>query len=236
MNAKNFIVIVSVICLAFTSCQTNTQTSASLKSEGDTASFYIGYFMGKQLESYALENMNRNAFIAGINAALAKKDSPDDMNVMDQFLGNYIQRVTGEKREKTTKINAEKGAEFLAKNETQKGVVTTDSGLQYKIEKEGDGAIPTETSTVKVHYKGTLLDGTEFDSSYKRGEPATFPANGVIRGWTEALSIMPVGSKWTLYIPSELAYGAQGAGQMIEPNSTLIFEVELLEIVEQPAQ
>jgi FKBP-type peptidyl-prolyl cis-trans isomerase len=126
--------------------------------------------------------------------------------------------------------NKKEGDTFLATNKTKPGVVTLPDGLQYKIIKEGTGPKPTATDTVTVNYRGTLIDGKEFDSSYKRGEPATFPVGGVIKGWTEALQLMPVGSKWELYIPSDLAYGARGAGADIGPNSTLIFEVELLSI------
>lgn len=122
------------------------------------------------------------------------------------------------------------GQAFLAQNAQEPGVMTTASGLQYKVITEGSGARPTATDTVTVHYRGTLIDGTEFDSSYSRGEPISFPLNGVIAGWTEGLQLMTVGSKYMLYIPSELGYGAQGAGAAIPPNSTLIFEVELLAI------
>ena len=122
------------------------------------------------------------------------------------------------------------GEKFLAENKTKEGVVTTPSGLQYKIITKGTGEIPADSSKVKVNYKGTLIDGTEFDSSYKRKEPATFRANQVIKGWTEALTMMPVGSKWELYIPQELAYGARETGGQIKPFSTLIFEVELVGI------
>src|SRR6202041_2945672 len=121
----------------------------------------------------------------------------------------------------------EKGEKFLAENKTKEGVKTTDSGLQYKVLTEGSGKSPTASDTVVCHYRGTLLDGTEFDSSYKRGQPATFPVSGVIKGWTEAVQLMPVGSKWQLFIPPDLAYGDRGQGP-IGPNSTLIFEVELL--------
>ena len=131
--------------------------------------------------------------------------------------------------EKYAEYKAE-NEKFLADNKTKEGVKTTASGLQYKVIKEGKGEIPTETSRVKVHYKGTLIDGTEFDSSYKRNEPATFGVNQVIKGWTEALKLMPVGSKWELYIPQELAYGDRQTGGQIKPFSTLIFEVELLDI------
>ena len=131
--------------------------------------------------------------------------------------------------EKFLAENKAAGEKFLAENAKKEGVKTTSSGLQYKIIKEGNGAIPTDSSKVKVNYKGTLIDGTQFDSSYDRKEPTTFRANQVIKGWTEALTMMPVGSKWELYIPQELAYGAREAGQ-IKPFSTLIFEVELVGI------
>lgn len=125
----------------------------------------------------------------------------------------------------------ESGAKFLADNGKREGVTQTASGLQYEVLTKADGPKPAVTDTVSVHYRGTLLNGTEFDSSYKRGEPATFPLQGVIKGWTEALQLMPVGSKWKLFIPSELAYGERGAGSDIGPNETLVFEVELLGIV-----
>ena len=126
--------------------------------------------------------------------------------------------------------NKAAGEKFLTENKTKEGVVTTPSGLQYKIITKGTGEIPADSSKVKVNYKGTLIDGTEFDSSYKRNEPSTFRANQVIKGWTEALTMMPVGSKWELYIPQELAYGARETGGPIKPFSTLIFEVELVGI------
>lgn len=124
----------------------------------------------------------------------------------------------------------QEGKAFLTKNKKKKGVTTTASGLQYEVIAMGDGPKPRATDTVEVHYRGTLLDGTEFDSSYRRGQTATFPLNGVIRGWTEGVQLMPVGSKFRFFIPPELAYGARGAGTAIGPNATLIFEVELLDI------
>jgi len=126
--------------------------------------------------------------------------------------------------------NKQVGQKFLAANKAKEGVVTLPSGLQYKIIKQGDGPKPTASDTVVTNYRGTLIDGTEFDSSYKRGEPATFPVGQVIKGWTEALQLMPVGSKWQLYIPSDLAYGERSPGGEIGPNSTLIFDIELLSI------
>lgn len=136
-----------------------------------------------------------------------------------------------EKTKALLETNKDAAAEFLKKNKTEKGVKVTDSGLQYKVVKEGKGEKPTATDTVKVHYKGTLIDGTEFDSSYKRNEPVTFKANKVIPGWTEALQLMTPGSKYTLYLPPELAYGDRGAPPAIEPGALLIFDVELVEIV-----
>jgi FKBP-type peptidyl-prolyl cis-trans isomerase FklB len=126
--------------------------------------------------------------------------------------------------------NRKQGVEFLAANKTKEGVVTLPSGLQYKILKAGDGPKPASTDSVVCNYRGTLINGTEFDSSYKRGQPTTFPVSGVIKGWTEALQLMPVGSKWQLFVPADLAYGDRGAGNDIGPNATLIFEVELLSI------
>lgn len=155
------------------------------------------------------------------------------MNVTMEEANAYVQSKAEAIKAKATEAqfaeNKAAGEKFLAENAKKEGVKTTSSGLQYKIIKEGNGAIPTDSSKVKVNYKGTLIDGTQFDSSYDRKEPTTFRANQVIKGWTEALTMMPVGSKWELYIPQELAYGAREAGQ-IKPFSTLIFEVELVGI------
>ena len=146
------------------------------------------------------------------------------------FMQTQMDAVKSKALEKKYADNKAAGEKFLAENKTKEGVVTTPSGLQYKVITKGTGAIPADTSKVKVNYKGTLIDGTEFDSSYKRKEPATFRANQVIKGWTEALTMMPVGSKWELYIPQDLAYGAKETGGQIKPFSTLIFEVELVGI------
>ena len=152
------------------------------------------------------------------------------MNEMQGFQQAQAARQQ-EEAQKSGEANKAVGEAFLAENRTKEGVITTDSGLQYKIMTEGAGAKPAVTDTVEVHYAGTLIDGTEFDSSYRRGSTASFPVNGVIAGWTEALQLMPAGSKWQLFIPSDLAYGARGTGGgPIGPNATLIFEVELLAI------
>jgi FKBP-type peptidyl-prolyl cis-trans isomerase FklB len=141
-----------------------------------------------------------------------------------------LQSKQEEKMKQAGDNNKKEGDAFLAANKSKPGVVTLPSGLQYKIVKEGTGPKPSASDTVVCNYRGTLINGTEFDSSYKRGEPASFPVSGVIKGWTEALQLMPVGSKWELYIPPDLAYGARGAGADIGPNTTLLFEVELLSI------
>lgn len=230
MNAKNLILTLSVASLGLASCCNNaaTSTSATLKTEADTASFYVGYFYGKGMIQNGMQDADMKAVIAGMNTALQNKEAPANDMEIRMFLNKYAQKAMMAKAEKSLKA----GEEFLAANAKKEGVKTTESGLQYKIEVEGSGATPADTSVVRVHYKGTLIDGTEFDSSYKRGEPTEFPVNRVIKGWTEALQLMPVGSKWTLYIPSNLAYGQMGTqGGPIGPNETLIFEVELIDIV-----
>ena len=173
-------------------------------------------------------SLSKDDFIAGFIESVKGK-AVFTMNDARNFIQTHAETIKAKTLEKKYADNKAAGEKFLAENKTKEGVKTTESGLQYKVIKEGKGAIPTETSTVKVNYKGTLIDGTEFDSSYKRNEPASFRANQVIKGWTEALTMMPIGSKWELYIPQELAYGSQDTGT-IPPFSTLIFEVELLSI------
>ncbi|RCK73567.1 MAG: FKBP-type peptidyl-prolyl cis-trans isomerase FkpA precursor [Ignavibacteriae bacterium] len=157
---------------------------------------------------------------------LTEEQAQEVISALQQELMAKHQEMVEMQKEKNKKA----GDEFLAENKKKAGVMTLPSGLQYKVLKMGTGAKPKATDKVTVHYKGTLIDGTEFDNSYTRGEPATFAVNQVIKGWTEALQLMPVGSKWIIYLPPDLAYGEQGAGQVIEPNSTLIFEVELIKI------
>ncbi len=151
--------------------------------------------------------------------------------VMPEEANKIIEDFINQSAAKAGDKNLEEGLAFLAENKAKEGVVELPSGLQYMVIKQGDGELATSQDNVKCHYHGTLIDGTVFDSSVERGEPATFPVNGVIQGWVEALQLMPVGSKWRLFIPSELAYGQRGAGGAIGPNSTLIFDVDLLEIV-----
>jgi len=193
------------------------------------ASYGVGSQMGDQLKTI-FEGASLEAAVAGMQDAFngaALKVSGDDINAA---FGEIQNRMDAKKAEEAGDQAAE-GEEFLAENAMRAGIQVTDSGLQYEIITAGTGAVPNASSTVRTHYAGTLIDGTEFDSSYKRGEPAEFPVGGVIAGWTEALQLMPVGSKWKLYIPYQLAYGANGAGGAIGPYQTLIFDIELIDIV-----
>ena len=212
--------------------------SQTTKSE---KAYIAGIQIGQQLSGDMFQNINsqlfgndstqtlsKDNFLAGFFEAL--KGAGVSMEDAKQFVQTRTEAIKAKALEEKYGENKAAGEKFLAENKTKEGVVTTESGLQYKIIKAGKGEIPTKESTVKVNYKGTLIDGTEFDSSYKRNAPATFRADQVIKGWTEALTMMPVGSKWELYIPQELAYGARETGGQIKPFSTLIFEVELLGI------
>ena len=179
------------------------------------------------------QTLSRENMLAGFVAGVAKTKGAMTQEEAQQYMNTQIDAIKEKAIAEKYADNKAAGEKFLAENKEKEGVVTLPSGLQYKIITAGKGEIPADTCRVKVNYRGTLIDGTEFDSSYKRKEPATFRANQVIKGWTEALTMMPVGSKWELYIPSELAYGSRGTGGDIKPFSTLIFEVELLEIVKE---
>lgn len=228
----------------------STQMADFLKgfNEGATklgkkdAAYIAGLQLGQMVSKRWVEGLNQQIFGTDSTKTISRE------NLLAGFVAGVINKGVMSKEEARAltqtsmdaikeKANAEKyadnkaaGEKFLAENKAKEGVVTTPSGLQYKIITKGNGAIPADSSKVKVNYKGTLIDGTEFDSSYKRNEPATFRANQVIKGWTEALTMMPVGSKWELYIPYDLAYGTRETGGQIKPYSTLIFEVELLGI------
>ncbi|QCU89719.1 FKBP-type peptidyl-prolyl cis-trans isomerase [Thiomicrorhabdus sediminis] len=196
----------------------------------DIVSYGIGRQMGDQLASDPFEGLNPEAVSAGLLDSLGGTASPISQ---EQFQKAFteIQEIMQAKEAERAKVAAAEGESFLAENAKKDGVVVLESGLQYEILVEGDGAKPSAESTVSTHYHGTLVDGTVFDSSVERGQPAQFPVNRVIAGWTEALQLMPTGSKWRLYIPQDLAYGAQGSGGRIPPYSALVFDVELLEIV-----
>lgn len=195
--------------------------------ELDKVSYCFGLSIASNLLSSGVTTVNTEAFVDALNTVYAgqmPEIMPEEAN---QILQNFFEKLQG----KRGKAAQEAGEKFLQENKTKEGVVTLKSGLQYKIISAGNGATPKADDTVSCHYEGRLINGTVFDSSIRRGEPAEFPVNGVIAGWVEALQLMPVGSKWQLFIPSELAYGVQGAGQAIGPNETLVFDIELLDIV-----
>ncbi len=193
----------------------------------DQVSYCLGLSIASNLISSGVKTINAEAFNEAMTTVFEGKMpeiNPDEVN---KILQDYFEKLQNEKGNNAKAA----GEKFLAENKTKEGIITLKSGLQYKVLKEGNGSKPKATDTVKCHYEGRLIDGTVFDSSIRRNEPAEFPVNGVIAGWVEALQLMNVGAKWQLYIPSELAYGAHGAGQSIGPNETLIFDVELLDIL-----
>ena len=203
-----------------------------LKTDKDKASYAIGMNIGQNLKRQS-EVIDATVVERGMKDALAGDKTlmtEDEAKAALVTLQANMRKKQEEQVQQMAETNKKEGDAFLAENKTKAGVVTLPSGLQYKILSEGTGPKPTAADSVICNYKGTLLDGTEFDSSAKHGGPATFPVSGVIKGWTEALQLMPVGSKWQLFVPSDLAYGQRGAGGGIAPNSTLIFEVELVSI------
>ena len=214
---------------------------ANKTSKKDIA-YMAGLQIGQQISNQMMKGINqelfagdstktisKDNFMAGFIAGTLEKGGVMTMEAAQEYTRTAMETIKAKAMEEKYADNKAAGEKFLAENKAKEGVKTTESGLQYKVITEGKGEIPADTCKVKVNYKGTLIDGTEFDSSYKRNEPATFRANQVIKGWTEALTMMPVGSKWELYIPQELAYGSRESGQ-IKPFSTLIFEVELVGI------
>ena len=198
-------------------------------------SYGIAYGLGQRLKTDGVP-MDVDAFSAGLRAAIEGSEPLMSQDEIAAEMQAYQEKMAAEQQAVQAEMavsNAAASAAFLVENAQVEGVVVTDSGLQYQVIEEGEGAIPGPEDTVEVHYRGTLVDGTEFDSSYARGQTVTFGVGQVIPGWTEALQLMPVGSKWKLVIPPELGYGAGGAGQMIGPNAALIFEVELVSIPSQ---
>jgi FKBP-type peptidyl-prolyl cis-trans isomerase FklB len=202
-----------------------------LPTQKEKSSYAVGMNIGNTIKKQQLD-LDDAAIMRGLQDMLAGKAllTDDQAQAALTALAEQVRAKQDEATKKLGETNMKEGADFLAANKTKDGVVVLPSGLQYKIITAGSGAKPGPTDTVVCNYRGTLINGTEFDSSYKRGQPASFPVNGVIKGWTEALQLMPVGSKWQLFVPSDLAYGTRGAGGMIGPNTMLIFEVELLSI------
>ena len=229
---KNVYLIQIFLCLSFATCTQETKKT-ELKTKSEKMSYALGANIGASLKPAAAE-IDYAAFIQGVKDTLESRTPLLTAAEIKRFRREFNTLLRAKSNEKSKKIgekNMKEGEAFLAKNKKKEGVTTTTSGLQYEVMKQGSGAKPQKTDRVKVHYAGTLIDGTEFDSSYKRGTPATFAVTGVIKGWTEVLQLMNVGSKYRVFIPSNLAYGMRGSPPKIGPNATLIFEVELLEIV-----
>ena len=225
------LIAVLAVGLLFAAVNLYAADAVTLKTPKEKLSYIIGAQVGNDLKNQSID-VDPAIVSKGLqDSILGNKLLISDQETKDFIAAYQKERAVkvAEERKKVGETNKQEGAAFLAENKKKEGVKTLPSGLQYKVIKEGAGKTPKATDTVVTQYKGTLINGTEFDSSYRRNEPATFPVNGVIRGWTEALQLMKEGSKWQLVVPPELAYGEQGAGP-IGPNATLIFEVELVSV------
>jgi FKBP-type peptidyl-prolyl cis-trans isomerase FklB len=224
--------MVGVLCVLLVAVHGMAQDSAILKTQRDKVSYSMGLDIGRTLKMQGVD-VDLELVTRGFKDAYTGNQSLLTDEEMQEVLTNFKKEFIAKQQElakQQGEKNKKEGAIFLETNKKKEGVQTLPSGLQYKVLKAGAGKKPTATDTVTVHYRGTLIDGKEFDSSYRRGKPATFPVNGVIPGWTEALPLMEEGAKWELFIPSNLAYGERSAGGDIGPNATLIFEVELISI------
>jgi FKBP-type peptidyl-prolyl cis-trans isomerase FklB len=226
---KRFILIVSASLIALPLF--GQEKSPPLKDQKDKVSYSIGMNIGLNLSRQKVD-INPDVLLAGIKDAIAGKPQLTQDQVKDVM--TQFEKDMEQKQKDAGEKNKTEGAKFLEENKKKEGVKTTASGLEYKVIKEGTGPQPKATDMVTVNYRGTLIDGTEFDSSYKRGQPATFPLNGVIKGWTEGLQLMKQGGKYQFFVPSNLAYGERAVGPDIAPNATLIFEVELLDVKPPP--
>ncbi len=235
-----FIAIAGMALLVGCNQQPAAQKSSEVKLDTENArlSYSIGLDVGQSLKSLG-SDIDKGAFMAAVSDRLDGKDqrlSAEEAGKVKQvFFKARAEKKMAEQKAKGAK-NKAAGEKFLAENAKKPGITVTASGLQYEVLKQGDGAKPKATDKVTVNYRGTLINGTEFDSSYSRGKPVTFPLDGVIKGWTEGVQLMNVGSKFKFYLPSDLAYGSRGAGAKIGPNSTLVFEVELLNIEAEAAK
>lgn len=232
--------MIAFCSLALLIGQAYAEEPKGLETKKEKVSYSIGMDIGMNLTRQEID-VDADALAAGIRDVLSGGKTKLTPEEVQQVLTEFQQELMAQAEERTKQLgekNEKEGTDFLAANKGKKGIVTLPSGLQYQVLQKGKGTVPKATDTVTTHYRGTLIDGTEFDSSIARGEPATFPVNGVIKGWQEALQLMKVGSKWRIFVPADLAYGQRGAGGVIGPNATLIFEVELLSIgeAEKPPQ
>jgi FKBP-type peptidyl-prolyl cis-trans isomerase len=226
-NLKN-IGILLMIAVVLQACNSGSYKTAKIETQSDSICYYIGLSVGRNLTNMDMKDLNPEMFAKGINDAIKK-----DTTVTQAFIDNYLQKSMDEIHRAKMLVNKEKGETFLAENAKKDGVQVTASGLQYKVITEGTGRTPSAADHVKIHYKGSFIDGKKFDSSYDRNEPAEFPVQGVIPGFAEGLQLMKEGGKYELYIPYELAYGVQGMRGAIDPYSALVFEIELLEVIPQ---
>lgn len=218
--------------VAFAACTPQGKDNAKnleITSDADKFSYSLGMDIGKNVKDSDFDSLEVELMVQGLRDVINEGETKFTVEQSRQFVREYLTKA----QQRAAEANIQAGKDFLAENAKREEVTVLESGLQYEVMKQGNGPKPKATDKVKTHYHGTLIDGTVFDSSVERGQPATFPVNGVIKGWVEALQLMPVGSKWKLYVPSDLAYGQRGSGGAIGPNETLIFEVELLEIVEK---
>jgi len=224
--------LIVILGILFLVSQVNAQENLVLKNQKDKISYIIGMDIGTNLKKQSID-IDSNILAKGVKDALAgTKPLLTEQEIQETMIA--FQKEMMAKQAEVAKKNKAEGEVFLTENKKKEGVKTLLSGLQYKVIKAGTGKKPKSTDTVTAHYRGTLINGTEFDSSYKRGQPATFPVSGgMIPGWTEALQLMEEGAKWQLFIPPNLAYGEQGAGRDIGPNATLIFEIEMVSIQEK---
>ncbi|MDX1586381.1 MAG: FKBP-type peptidyl-prolyl cis-trans isomerase [Balneolaceae bacterium] len=238
--------IATILTVAFaflltTGCNSSQQSGSeasevTLSTNIDSVSYGIGYLNGQSMRQQGMDDIEAEDFVAGLRQAMNEQDPQIPQNEINQLLQQYqmkAQQKAQQMKQEEAQANREEGESFLAENRNKEGVQVTDSGLQYKVLEEGSGESPSATDSVTVHYEGTLIDGTVFDSSYERGQPATFPLNRVIEGWTEGLQLMKDGATYRFYIPGDLAYGMNPRpGGPIGPNETLIFKVELIDVKE----
>jgi FKBP-type peptidyl-prolyl cis-trans isomerase FklB len=223
--------LIIILGFLFFISQVHAQETLVLKNQKDKVSYIIGMDIGNNLKKQLID-VDLNILAKGLKDALTGAKSLLTEKEIQETMTAFQKEMMA-KKEEVAKQNKKDGEAFLAENKKKEGVKTLPSGLQYKVVKAGTGKKPKSTDTVTVHYRGTLINGTEFDSSYKRGQTVNFPVSGVIPGWIEALQLMEEGAKWQLFVPSNLAYGEKGAGNVIGPNATLIFEVELVSIQEK---
>lgn len=240
IKTNSTLTVVLCTALAFTlmtACNSGSGSGAAeadLSTNIDSVSYGIGYLNGQNMLQQGMDDIEPETFMAGLQQALEEQDAQIPQNEIRQLLQQYQMQARQKaqlQQQQEAQSNQEEGEAFLEENRNKEGIQVTESGLQYKVLEEGSGASPQATDTVTVHYEGTLIDGTVFDSSYERGEPATFPLDGVIAGWTEGLQLMNEGATYRFFVPADLGYGMNvRPGSPIGPNETLIFKVELIEV------